>query len=234
VQFVVHCWGATTFFMAMLAGLQGVRSFVSSQIGTYFHSPADVNLKTGLHVPEIFDALGIKRLSATATTNEKWWEKLYDQVLKFPAMALAQGKCNNATCHRITFMYASLYNHDRLNELAHENLHEMFGVGNMRAFEHIAAIGRAGQVVDFSGEDIYLPRLDRLNLPIAFIHGEQNHCFLPEGTQKTFDLLCSKFNPGQYSRHVIPGYGHIDCVFGKNASADVYPFIVEHLDKTNS
>src|SRR4029077_12403102 len=28
VQFVVHCWGATTFFLSMLGGLQGVRSFV--------------------------------------------------------------------------------------------------------------------------------------------------------------------------------------------------------------
>ena len=32
VQCVAHCYGATTFFMAMLAGLQGVRSAVCSQI----------------------------------------------------------------------------------------------------------------------------------------------------------------------------------------------------------
>ena len=233
VQLIVHCWGATTFFMAMLAGLEGVRSFVSSQIGTYFHSPLDVSLKTGLHVPQIFDALGIKQLDAEATTNEKWWLKLYDGALKLPAMIFAQGRCTSATCHRITFMYASLYNHDQLNELAHENLHELFGIGNMRAFEHIAAVGRAGKVVDFSGRDVYLPNFDRLNLPVAFVHGEQNHCFLPEGTQKTFDQLCSRFGPANYSRHVIPGYGHIDCIFGKNAVRDVYPFIVEHLDKTN-
>jgi cholesterol oxidase len=233
VQCVVHCWGATTFFMAMLAGLEGVRSFVSSQMGLFAFSPPDVNLKTGLRMPEIFEALGIKRLDAAATTTENWWEKICDQALKLPALALAQGWCNNATCHRITVMYASLYNHAQLNELTHENLHEMFGVGNMRSFEHIAAIGRAGRLVDFYGHDTYLPRLDRLNLPIAFIHGGQNRCFLPEGTQKTFDLLCSKFDPSQYTRQVIPGYGHIDCIFGKNAAADVYPFIVQHLDKTN-
>ena len=34
-----------------------------------------------------------------------------------------------------------------------------------------------------------------------------------------------------YERHVIPEYGHIDCIFGKNAARDVYPYILRHLDK---
>ncbi len=34
-----------------------------------------------------------------------------------------------------------------------------------------------------------------------------------------------------YERHVIPEYGHIDCIFGKNAYIDVYPFILKHLNK---
>src|ERR1019366_7084322 len=51
VQMVVHCWGSTTFFMAMLAGLQGVRSAVCSQIATRFVTPIATRIKTGLHVP---------------------------------------------------------------------------------------------------------------------------------------------------------------------------------------
>jgi cholesterol oxidase len=38
--------------------------------------------------------------------------------------------------------------------------------------------------------------------------------------------------PERYSRQVVPGYGHIDCMFGKNAVVDVYPIILEHLEKT--
>ena len=34
------------------------------------------------------------------------------------------------------------------------------------------------------------------------------------------------------SRYVVPGYGHIDCIFGRNAVNDVYPKIVEHLEQT--
>jgi len=36
----------------------------------------------------------------------------------------------------------------------------------------------------------------------------------------------------QYSRHVVPNYGHIDCIFGKNAVNDVFPLILRHLDAT--
>jgi cholesterol oxidase len=35
-----------------------------------------------------------------------------------------------------------------------------------------------------------------------------------------------------YERHVIPGYGHIDCRFGKNAAKDVYPLVIAQLGKT--
>ena len=39
VQVLAHCFGATTFSMAMLAGLEGVRSAVISQISTDYIVP---------------------------------------------------------------------------------------------------------------------------------------------------------------------------------------------------
>jgi len=45
-------------------------------------------------------------------------------------------------------------------------------------------------------------------------------------------VLSAKNGAALYSRKVIPAYGPIDCIFGESASADVYPFIVEHLDQT--
>ena len=38
--------------------------------------------------------------------------------------------------------------------------------------------------------------------------------------------------PSLYDRVLIPNYAHIDCIFGKSADKDVFPHIVEHLDKT--
>jgi cholesterol oxidase len=230
VQMVVHCWGSTTFFMAMLAGLEGVRSAVCSQIATHVVAPAATRLKTGLHLPSFLDALGIKSLTAFASTRESLIEKVYDGALRLYPVE-ARERCQNATCHRITFMYAPLYDHAQLNELTHETLYETFGVADMKAFEHLALLTNKGHLVDFAGRDVYLPHLDRLALPITFIHGADNECFEPESTRITYDLLRQTNGADYYDRHVIPGYGHIDCIFGKNASRDIFPIVLNALDE---
>ena len=51
IQALVHCYGATTFFMAMLAGLKGVRSAVASQIACNVVAPRLTKVKAGLHMP---------------------------------------------------------------------------------------------------------------------------------------------------------------------------------------
>jgi cholesterol oxidase len=71
-----------------------------------------------------------------------------------------------------------------------------------------------------------------MKLPIAFIHGGDNRCFLPDSTKITYDLLCATNGAGLYTRQVVDGYGHIDCIFGQNAAADVYPHFLAHLEKT--
>ncbi len=69
-------------------------------------------------------------------------------------------------------------------------------------------------------------------MPICFISAADNACYLPVGTERTYQRLCQRFGSDQYSRYVVPGYGHIDCIFGKNAVQDVYPVILAHLEKT--
>jgi cholesterol oxidase len=89
---------------------------------------------------------------------------------------------------------------------------------------------RAGHVVDAAGQDVYLPRLENMNLPLGFIHGTRNRCYLPVSTETTFNLLVERFGAAQYERHMIEGYGHLDCIFGKDAAVDVYPVIARYLD----
>ncbi|HZD95873.1 MAG TPA: hypothetical protein VE133_16550, partial [Candidatus Sulfotelmatobacter sp.] len=229
VQMVVHCFGSTTFFMAMLAGLNGVRSAVCSQIATNIVAPVMTKLKTGLHLPDFLDKLGIKSLTAQAEIHEGWLQKLYDKALElYPIGDI----CNNPVCHRITFMYAPLYRHENLNEATHEAQYELFGLASMRAFEHLGMMTRKGKLVDFNGNDVYLPHLDRLAIPLCFIHGAENQCYLPQSTEMTYDLLRKTNNPALYTRHVVPSYGHIDCIYGKNAAADIYPLMLKHLEQT--
>ncbi|MGH3785416.1 MAG: alpha/beta fold hydrolase [Pseudonocardiaceae bacterium] len=231
VQMVAHCYGSTTFFMAMLAGLEGVRSVVSSQIATHAVCPPMTRLKSGLHLPTLLDKLGIESLTAYTDTNANWFSRLYDRFLDaFPDDK--EEECNSAVCHRITFMYSLLYEHDQLNTATHDALHEMFGIANIHAMDHLALMVRSGGLRTVDGQDLYLPHLERLAIPITFIHGAENACFLPESTAKTMELLQRRNGSSWYRRHVVPGYGHIDCMFGKRAALDVYPLILQQLEAT--
>jgi cholesterol oxidase len=233
VQAVVHCFGSTTFFMAMLAGLQGVRSAVASQIATHIEGSALVRLKTGLHVPEFLDAVGVDSLTAYTDTHADWKDRLFNAALKLYPVEFDE-RCHSPVCHRITFLYALLYEHTQLNEATHNTLHELFGVANIGAFEHLALMSRQGKLVAAGGADVYLPHLQRLAIPICLIHGAENQCYLPKSTEITYRLLRESNGEHLYTRHVIPRYGHIDCIFGKDAARDVYPLILAHLERTQA
>ena len=69
-------------------------------------------------------------------------------------------------------------------------------------------------------------------IPTLFVHGAENACFLPRSTAETMAELSEANGKSLYKRKLIPNYGHIDCIFGKNAVRDVYPHILEHLEAT--
>lgn len=231
IDVVVHCYGATTFFMAMLQGLQGVRSAVVSQIATHMKVPFLTALKSGLHLPQVLEALGISSLTADASPDEAWWEKLFDTALKLYPVDAGEGDTNPVS-RRISFLYGQLYQIDQLNTATYNALHELFGLAAIDAFEHLATMVRAGHLVNFDNQDVYLTDTNWQNLaiPITLIHGAKNQCWLPESTQITEELLKQHHPDIRYQRHVIPEYGHIDCIFGKNAASDVYPHILAHLN----
>jgi cholesterol oxidase len=231
VQMVVHCYGSLAFFMAMLAGLDGVRSVLASQVATHVVCPPASRTKAGLHLPTFLEALGVESLTAYTDSHADWFSRLYDRSLElFPG---ARGEeCNSAVCHRITFLYSRLYQHAQLNNPTHDALHEMFGIASTHELEHMALMVRDGGLRSAHGQNIYLPHLERLAIPITFIHGAENLCFLPESTARTMELLQRCNGTDLYRRHVIPGYGHIDCMLGKHAARDVYPLILEHLKTT--
>ena len=234
VQMVVHCFGATIWSMSMLGGwLHGVRTAVCSQVSTHMKLPSLTKMKTGLHLPGFLAKMGIKSFTAYTANDVRWPEKFFDKALKFYPIQKEE-RCNNPVCHRITFLYGQLYEHDQLNRLTHDNLHELFGIANIRALEHLGVMCRKGQLVNFKGEDIYLPHLERMAIPITFISGAENECYLPESTEITYNLLCENNGKENYKRFVIPDYGHIDCIFGKDAVDDVYPHILNQLEEVKT
>ncbi len=233
VQMVVHCFGSTTFFMAMLLGLQGVRSAVASQIATDVVVPGFPQRTLAyLRMPGLFSALGIKSVNARAEKYDKLWERTLDKGIQLLVPFQWEERTRNATSNRITALYGQLYELDQLNPLTLQSgVPEMFGPANIRAFQHLALIARRKTIVGANGDNRYLENIGNLAIPICFIHGAENACFKPQSTELTLERLIAAHGPELYERHVIPGYGHIDCIFGKDADTDVYPLILRHLEK---
>lgn len=232
VQIVAHGVGSLTMLMALTTGLQGVRSAVASQL-TLHPRVAPVNkMRAGLYLANVLSAIGVDTLTTDIEKDKSWTEKLYDTALRlYPA---GKEQCSSAFCRRVTFMYGEVYDHDQLNDATHEALHEAFGVSNLTTFKQITESLRAGYAVNANGEDVYLPAADKLKLPIAFLHGENNRLFLPAGSEATFEFLAKRNGPSFYTRHVIKGYADMDCFIGKNAARDVYPLVTAELDRHNN
>ncbi len=231
VQIMAHCVGSLTMLMALSLGLTGVRSAVASQLTLHPRAGALNELRAGIYAADVFDALGVDLLTTEIDDDPSWFEKLYDKALAiYPA---GDEPCERTFCRRVMFMYGEVYDHDNLNDATHDHLHEAFGAANMKTMRQISQFLRDDHAKSDDGSYDYLDGTAGLGIPIAFIHGEHNRLFLPEGSELTYEFLRAHNDPGLYSRHVIPGYSHMDCFIGKDAARDVYPLVTAQLDLHN-
>jgi cholesterol oxidase len=234
LQAVVHCYGANTFVMSLLAGhTTGVRSLVCSQVATHLDTGPMARMMAGLHVPGTLDALGVDSLTAYTQAGGTWRSRLLDTALRLYPIEHDE-RCRSSACHRITFLYGLLFEHEQLDDRIHDGLHELFGVVNIGSLDHLATMVRAGHVVDADGRDVYLTdeNLARLALPTLLLSGAENQCYRPESMADTLEVLTRVNGPSHYRREVVPDYGHIDGIFGRDAAVDVHPIILDHLDAT--
>ena len=228
VQIVAHCVGSLSLLMSLLGGkLAGqVRSIICSQLGLHpIPPPGIAELKFALYVASVLRWLGVRTATADFDPH-RLRHRIADKLL---ALYPTAERCNNPACRRILLLFGESFRHDKLNTATHEAIDDWFGTTSMPALTHLSLMLRAGHVVDKDGRDVYVPRLDRLRLPISFIHGTRNREFVPRSTARTYKLLRSINGPRWYVRRLVKGYGHMDCFIGKNAAAEVFPIIEREL-----
>ena len=232
VQVMAHCVGSLTMLMSLGLGLEGVRSAVSSQLTLHPRAGRLNQLRAGIFAADLISAVGIDVLSTEIDDDPSWLESLYDKALAF--YPEGDEPCDRPFCRRAAFTFGESYDHDQLNAETHDHIGEAFGDANITALRHVTKMIREGHAVSMDGDHDYLDDVGNLGLPIAFIHGEHNRLFLPEGSALTYEFLRQHNDPALYSRHVIAGYAHMDCFVGKDAARDVYPLVTAQLDLHNS
>lgn len=254
IQVLVHCAGAISFYTSLLQGhLKGkIRSIISSQTGPCLVAGKINDWRSYFNTAKYLKKIGIDGLSAYTDVNDGLFNKFINGISRVNAAVMTDvtEHCNNPVCHRISLTYHLLWNHANLNKDTHDKLHEIFGFVNSTVFEHFAKSVNIGHVVSADGHDVYMPGLvdkeGRLNfesyrsqmklldIPTLFSSGQDNMCWDPETSQRSYDV-CKEANPNQhYERSIMDGYGHFDCFIGKNAHKMVFPKFLQFLEQYSS
>ncbi|MEX2376010.1 MAG: glucose-methanol-choline oxidoreductase, partial [Dehalococcoidia bacterium] len=110
IHIVAHGVGSSTFTMALLAGLQGVRSAVCSQVSTHLRVPFLNRLKTETRSSTVMARLGRDSMTTYTDATASSPARAFDRAARLYPIALDE-RCLNPVCHRITMMYGELYEH---------------------------------------------------------------------------------------------------------------------------
>jgi choline dehydrogenase-like flavoprotein len=255
---VCHCMGAVAFSGGMLDGTipaEWIKGISCSQV---FFNPiwATLNLAKALAGPIPFDKLykmfGGNWFSCSSSTNDSYFNQLVNQILRFYPDDRKE-ICNNVSCHRCSLIFGRyvslpsfppvkltdgwyrLWNHRNLNEATHRQINRFFGGVNMTLLHLLMQMGVRGYVTGNAPlfKELTTPtNVARLNgIPIMLFSGGDNHVLDPQSTDKTYSVLRDTFGDGLYERHIVPGYGHLDCWMGREAYIDVFPLIRQQVDK---
>jgi cholesterol oxidase len=232
VQAFGHCVGSVSLLMALLSGTQGVRSAMCAQFTVHPVTSTLNKVKAKLGLGTGMADLGMARLrpdSAPGLTDTA-----LDLALR-PVPVPHGERCGLAVCRWINAIYGCTHVHDQLDEATHQEIANLFGVGNLDGLRHLVLILQRGLAVDASGLDRYLPHVARLDLPIHFLAGTRNHIFHPQGTERTLNWLRQAHGDDKsdrnYSVTYLDRYGHLDALIGRHVSTEVFPDIVHHLDR---
>jgi cholesterol oxidase len=233
LHWVTHCVGSITSLMATMAGTIAPASLLCSQVGAHPVAARLTRIKIHLDLGKLLWGFGVRYLTTDSYLGESLGAQVTDQLLRLYPVPHAE-RCTSAVCRRLAFIYGIAVHHPAVDARTHDILHELFGVTNLDMMNHLARCAEGRKLVGAKGEDRYLPRLDRLQIPITFLHGAANLVWLPESTESTFALLTKEFGADLYRRVVFDSHGHQDTLMGAESDRDAFPAVLEHLERANA
>jgi hypothetical protein len=230
VQAMGHCVGGLSLFMAIGAGLPGLRSALFSALAGHPIPTPGNQVRAGIRLATVFKKLGIDGLNTDYDPHA-----LPDRAVELLMRTLPfRHIYDSPVARRIYFVYGDVYQWENINKPTMEQaVPAFFGNGNITFFEHISLMIRASAARDAQGRDAYLSNLDAYRMPIAFVTGENNRMFVPKGLQRSYDMVRKANDPGLYSHHVFKDYAHLDVWLGTNAERDTYPTALAELERHN-
>lgn len=235
---ISHCLGALSFTMSLFGGaVTGISSVVANSVALTPRVPGWSRIKLAVAPAGIEYVLGFPYV------NPAWGDdpgrtrgKLFSSVV-----SVFHRECDVSACHMLSLMWGTgwpaLYRHENMHPVTHRRAGDLFGATSLHYYRHVLRMVRAGRAVKYDPRDARLGRLPddylrdaaRTETPVLFTTGEVNRVFA-DSNIVCFDRL-NALVPGRHELHVFPGYGHQDVFMGRHADRDVFPRLVEFIEK---
>ena len=235
IKAVIHCQGSTSFMMSAIAGLvPQVKTIVTNAVSLHPVVPtwSETKLKTAVPVVGLMTRYLNPQWGISAPTIPA---KIVDGMVR-----MTHHENESAVSKHVSFTYGSgfpaLWNHENLNAATQDWLQHEFAHVPIRFFRQIARCVSCGHLVAYENipdlPDDFTVDPPKTDARFAFFAGEDNRCFSYESQVRSFDYF-DRFEKDYHSLHVLSGYGHLDVFMGQNASRDVFPLMLDELDKPN-
>ncbi|MEA2312153.1 MAG: hypothetical protein QOE28_2121 [Solirubrobacteraceae bacterium] len=235
VRAVIHCQGSTSFTMSAVAGLlPDVSVIVSNAVSLHPVVSRLAKAKLRWMIPPTARALGY--------LDPRWGDEGAPWVLPKLVTAwvrMTHHECDNMVCKLASFTYGTgeptLWRHENLNRETHEWLRHEFADVPLTFFEQITRCVVAGHLISVDGHpelpESFVAQPPRTGARFAFFAGALNACFTPESQRRTHAFFDSH-DPGRHTLTVVPNYGHLDIFMGAHAARDVFPKMLDELERT--
>jgi len=247
---VVHCQGSTSFMMALVCDLlPEVTHVVSNSVSLHPVVPPKSEVKLRLIGPVV--AWLSDYLDPQAG---RWTWSLRDLFGRHPLrtartlalvtplrtwIALTHHECHSMVCKFSSFIYGEgesvMWSHANITAKTHSWLADEFFWVPTLFFRQIGRSVMARRLVPLRTlpEVGGLNRLDhepQTDAKITFMTGLANRCFAPESQLLTYRYMTA-WQPGRHQLLELPGLGHLDVWFSERSSADVFPAVIDGLER---
>jgi len=239
IHVIAHCLGSVSFTMSLYAEqVTGIASLTCNSVSLTPRVPTWSKWKLTFAPFMSEYVAGISFLDPRFAEAPPWTRGWI--LSKF--VSLFHHECKVPSCHFQSFQWGSghpaMYMHENLLDVTHERMADICGAAGLNYYRHIRKMVGFGNAVKYQKgpvydrlPDDYMAHAAEVETPILFLTGDHNRVF-PGANATCFQML-EKARPGLHELRVLPGYGHLDPLIGKNAHLDVFPHITDFLKKVS-
>ena len=259
VRIFAHCVGATSVAMAILRGWLKVggtpENLVECVAFNAIHPwtmPSSVNAFRARFGSFFRDVLGSSDLlDPVPVPHPSATQVLFDRLAFSVARYDEEGGDHRRSrrtedpatvCDRMTFLYGRMWRHMNLDPRTHQALPTLMGPGAGDVYRQLYYFALHERLTDHEGRNRYLTeaniRANWLKIPTFFLHGEESMVFNPQSAERSairLDAIINRNLPADGKTPVrllrVPGFGHMDVVFAKDAHQTVYSVLKTFFDK---